>query len=348
MLFIIFTLVWANNVKAPIWTFEFIQSESDVSEENLLENVPEKTTSIIFGGDVMLSRVVGQKMVKYNDFSWPLKDVSPTMLSADISVINLESPFTIGLKSYTVPTGSFSFNADPKSILALKTAGVDLVSLANNHFGNQGKKGMQDTFTLLNENNITYVGAGLDSDEAHSYKELYANDSKFCFLGYAYPSDLYVSGISSPGIASMDQDVMAKNVQTARASCDSVIVMMHAGIEYVNKPNMQQKNFARAAIDAGADLVIGHHPHWVQVTEIYQGKPILYSLGNLVFDQMWSRETAQGALAKVVYKGNTIKEIEIIPIEIVDYGKAVLAGESVSKEIINRMELSDRFIKINQ
>jgi len=108
---------------------------------------------------------------------------------------------------------------------------------------------------------------------------------------------------------------------------------MHAGIEYTTIPNQQQKDFARAAIKAGADIVIGHHPHWPQSFEFYQEKPIIYSLGNLIFDQMWSKETKSGLLLKMTWQ-KELKELELIPIQISDYGQAKILPEGIEKESI--------------
>ena len=344
MAFVLFFL-FVKNVQAPKYIEAVVKGETvQLPIENNLqttstERILPKETAIIFGGDVMLSRVVGQKMVKYNDFTWPFKKVADVLKNANYSVVNLESPLTYS-KSYLVQTGSFSFNADPKSTQGLKLAGIDLVSLANNHFGNQGKKGMTDTFKILTDAGIKYAGAGNNLSQAHDFKKQNINGMDFCFLAYAYPDYLYIAGSSTPGMASMNLTMMKNDVSKAKKSCDKVIVMMHSGIEYVNKPNAQQKNFAHIAIDSGADMVVGHHPHWVQITEIYKGKAIIYSLGNLVFDQMWSKETAQGALAKAYFKDDVLEKIEIIPIEIKDYGQAVLATGTVAQEILKRMELN--------
>lgn len=328
----------------PASTVVVVATSPSESEEvrQLVSSTPSQV-SIIFGGDVMLSRVVGQKMAKYGNYSWPLEKIKSVLSEADLAIINLESPVTLDGK-YFVPTGSFSFDADPLAIAGLKSVGIGLVTLANNHFVNQGRQGMADTFKVLDEAGISYVGAGKDLAAAHDYKELEIGGIKFCFLGYAYPEDGSVAGDARPGIANMDIGRMSEDVARARTDCGQVVVLMHAGVEYVNKPNEQQKSFARAAIDAGADLVVGHHPHWVQVTETYKGKPIIYSLGNLVFDQMWSTETRQGALAKVYFKDGILGQIEIIPIRIDDYGQANLADAATSQAVLKRMELSSSTI----
>lgn len=305
------------------------------------------TTTMFFGGDVMLSRNVGQKMERYDNWSWPFENISGLMSSADLAVINLESPFTIG-GSHLVKTGSFSFNADPQAAAGLNSAGIDLVSLANNHIMNQGVKGIKDTQEILSQNNIGFVGAGLNEQSARRpiIKEI--NQNKFGFLAYAYPDDYSVAATTTPGIANLDIGKMQFEVGQLKKRADVVIVLMHAGTEYEKLPNSAQSRFARAAIDAGADLVVGHHPHWVQGVEIYRGKPILYSLGNLVFDQMWSQETREGALAKIIWNGADINSIEIIPVIVEDYGRPRLADSAgESARIIGRMGLKSSIIKIS-
>jgi len=310
-----------------------------------LEITKDKKTILMFGGDVMLSRQVNKKSKSYDNWAWPLQSISELTQKADLFVINLESPFTIN-GNYNVNTGSFSFNADPRSLEALKVSGVDIAGLANNHTINQGVKGIKDTKQLLNESGIEVVGAGLDEAQARQpiIKEI--NGVKFGFLAYAYPDDYSLATIDSAGLAGMDLEKMKRDVKQLKTQVDLVVVLMHAGYEYTNKPNAQQKTFAHSAIDAGADLIIGHHPHWVQTTEIYQQKPILYSLGNLVFDQMWSQETRQGALAEITLIDKTIETIKIIPIIINDYGQANLADEKNQTQILQRMGLKESIITL--
>ncbi len=304
------------------------------------------TTTLIFGGDVMLSRVVGQKMEKYNDFAWPFRKVADILKNTDLAVVNLESPFTYN-SNHRVETGSFSFDADPRSVEGMQLAGIDLVSLANNHFGNQGQQGMRDTFDILKNASIAQVGGGLDRASAHESQIIERNGIRFGFLGYGYPEDLYVATDTLAGIASMDVAQAQIDIKNLRDHVDVVIVLIHAGTEYVAEPNWQQEEFARVAVDAGADVVIGHHPHWVQQTELYKGKPILYSLGNLVFDQMWSTETQQGALTKLIFEDKNLQQIEIIPVRIRDYGQPeLITDEKEKQQVLNRMGLTESIISI--
>jgi len=336
---------------------------------NTLPEAPElaKTTTLIFGGDVMLSRVVGQKMEKYDDWSWPLKNIASELSSADLTIINLESPMTVA-KNHLVKTGSFSFNADPRSVAGLVSAGVDIATLANNHMTNQGAKGISDTRKILFENGISGIGAGSNESQAHEPAIREINGLKFGFLSYAYPDDDSVADANKPGIANMDIIRMNEDISRLKQQVDLVIIIMHAGTEYVSKPNRQQTEFAHSAIDAGADLVVGHHPHWTQTTEIYspsginfsqekitaesgippgKGKPIIYSLGNLVFDQMWSEETQEGALAKIIVSDKKITSIEIIPITIKDYGQAEIATSTlIRQKILDQIRLKNSLIEL--
>lgn len=316
------------------------------NDESTIEVSESKQQTIIFGGDVMLSRVVGQQLVKRTDYAWPFRELAVLLSAADITAINLESPFSKS-GDHVVLTGSFSFDADPRAVEGLTLAGVDVATLANNHFGNQGIQGMRDSFAILKDAGIEYAGAGNDINEAHQPVIIERDGVRYGFLSYAYPEDMYVASETTPGVANMNIDLLKKDVVALRPQVDIVVVQMHAGTEYVTEPNWQQTGFARAAVDAGADLVIGHHPHWVQTTEMYQGKPIIYSLGNLVFDQMFSRETQRGVLAKVTVENKKISQIEIIPIRIYEYGQPRLVTDDVEKaEVLKRMGLSQAIIPV--
>lgn len=351
ILFLLIFIISAEIAAAPDKKIELtiLKNNQEIqAPANTLPTAPEifQTTTLLFGGDVMLSRVVGQKMEKYADFAWPFKNIASELSSADLTIINLESPMTYG-SNHLVKTGSFSFNADPNSVAGLALAGVDIATLANNHMTNQGTKGISDTRKILADNGISGIGAGSDDSQAHEPAIKEINGIRFGFLSYAYPNDNSVADSGKPGIADMDILKMKEDISRLKQQVDLVIIMMHAGTEYVSSPNRQQTEFARSAINAGADLVVGHHPHWVQTTEIYNNKPIIYSLGNLVFDQMWSAETQEGALAKIKLENKKITSIEIIPITIRDYGQAEIAtSTTIKQKILNRMGLKSSLIEL--
>jgi len=329
----------------------FVKAIAFQSEINTTREVIRKPTkpanqiSLIFGGDVMLARTVEQKILAVDDWSLPFRKVYKEFKKADLSFANLESPFRDG--GSATPNGSTVFRALPKTINGLKLAGIDIVSLANNHFGDQGISGEIYTLNHLNDNKIKYCGIGNNSNEAHSAAIFEVKKIKIAYLCYAYPETMSVAEENSPGIANMDIEQMKKDVENFTQNADFIIVSMHAGSEYTHKPGTSQINFAQAAIDSGADLVIGHHPHVVQTTEKYKDGYIIYSLGNLVFDQMWSEETQQGVVAKVDLVGDKMETIEFKPIHIYDYNQPDWADESEATAILGDMGLETNNVTLS-
>ncbi len=312
------------NEKKPQYIIENNNLFTRQIEKPLMSNLEiveiKKELSLVFGGDIMLSRTVNAKMQAYKDYAWPARLIASSTKNADITIFNLESPF-LKKSNYNVPTGSFSFKANPLAIEALNLLGTDVVSLANNHTLNAGRQGIIDTLEILKENNILAVGAGLNEKQARQAAIIEKNNWRVAFLAYAYPNDSSVASETRAGIATMDLKNLKEDIQSLKSEVDLMIVLMHAGIEYVSFPQKEQINFARSAIDFGADLVIGHHPHWPQTWEIYNNKAIFYSLGNFIFDQMWSPGTSHGLMLEIIYQTDLSANAKLMPIIIKDYGQ---------------------------
>lgn len=291
----------------------------------------EKEIVIIAVGDIMLSRNVDKKMEEYNDYRYPFFKTADLLKSANITFGNLESPITPGRD---IKTGEMIFRTDPGSVEGLKYAGFDILSLANNHLPDFGKKGIVDTLNYLNEAKIKYVGAGLNEKEARKPKILEIEGIKTAFLAYN-DSDVvplsYEAKENQAGTAFMRKEEMLEDVKKAKEISDFLIVSMHSGQEYAKNPNSRQIDFARAAIDAGADLIIGHHPHVIQKIEEYKEKFIFYSLGNFVFDQMWSEATREGLIVKIKIQfkeGEDPKaEMRFYKVLIEDFSQPRILGE---------------------
>ncbi len=272
--------------------------------------IDKNTFTLLFGGDVMLGRTVNTRMLKYTDFSWPFLKISALLSQADLTMVNLESPIKSGCK----PTDTgLVFCADPRSVQGLVAAGFDIVNLANNHIDNQGTEGINETLKILQNNNIIPIGAL----QTNSSPIIAIKGTKLSFLGF---DD--IQPVSSEVFSATEENIQSQ-VSEAKKIADLVIVTFHWGSEYSHH-NARQEKLAHLAIDSGADIIIGHHPHWVQEYEEYKGKPIYYSLGNLVFDQMWSEETKKGLLVKFTYEGSRRINTEEIPIKIFDYGQPAL------------------------
>jgi len=293
--------------------------------------------SLIFVGDISFSRGIERQVKKNGDNNFPLALASSFLQSADLVVANLETPITKGRE---IATGEMVFRSNPGTEKALKAANISLVSLANNHTPNFGQKGLADTFDYLKSAGIEYVGAGQNEAEAYRPEYVNVNGLKFAFLAYT-DSDFvpasYVATKDRAGTAFMDNKKMAAAVKEAKKNADFVIVSMHSGKEYVLGPTEKQKSFAQAAIAAGADLVIGHHPHVVEPVEKYQGKYILYSLGNFVFDQSWSENTMAALTAKVIFRKDGISRIELRPVKINNSFQPQIISAASAESTYNRL-----------
>jgi poly-gamma-glutamate synthesis protein (capsule biosynthesis protein) len=314
----------------------------DVNEAKDSEAKPVETeVSLIAVGDIMLSRNVAANIkANGNDFNFPFQKITSEISNADITFANLECPITEGP---VVKTGSMIFHADPGAEEGLKNAGIDIVSLANNHTPNYGIKGLLDTFKYLREQGIQFVGAGKDDTEAGSAVVVESKGFKFAFLGYndadVVPAN-YFADTSHPETNQMLTSKLAGDIKKAKEQADFVIVSMHSGTEY-KTPNPHQTEFAHAAIDAGAELVIGHHPHVLQEVEKYNGKYIFYSLGNFVFDQYFSKETSIGVITKTYFKKDGVSRIEFTPVTINKQSQPFVARDKQTEdEVLKQLNIS--------
>jgi len=299
--------------------------------DKVLINESKQEIKMIAVGDIMLSRGVEGRMIAHEDYRYPFLKTADITKNADIVFGNLETSIIVGRR---IQDNEMVFKTDPKAVEGLNFAGFNVLSLANNHIMNFGKDGLESTVNILDENNISHIGAGVGKDEIYKSVVKDVQGTKFSFLAFTYNSDQRKTGTGDVyGVANMDVGKMKEVVQKSSIEADVVVVSMHAGNEYQISPSSFQENFARNAIDAGADLVIGHHPHVVQTVEKYKEGYIIYSLGNFVFDQMWSNETRLGVIAEIIFQDKKIKSLKFIPIKSYDYSQpAILEGEE--KEMI--------------
>ena len=302
-------------------------------------SVPEAEASLIAVGDIMLSRSVEESMIKHNNFTLPFALLASTTAAADITFGNLETPIIAGRP---ILPGEFSFRTDPKAVAGLKFGGFDILSLANNHTANFGQAGFTSTFFELDKAGIKYVGAGASQPEIAKPVIIEKNGLKFGFLAYTYGQASTQFMLSSAKIANVNfarEENIRNDIAKLKPQVDFIIVSLHDGTEYSFTPNKSQIDFAHAAVDAGADLIIGHHPHVVETVENYQGKYIFYSLGNFIFDQLWSQETQQGLMVKIVFGPKQIKQIEFIPVKINNHFQPDVATGKNADAVISRLKI---------
>ena len=283
---------------------------ADVSQDEITS----KEITLLFTGDIMLSRSVGDIMERTGNWDYPFLNTAEFLSSADITFGNLEGPISAG----GAKVGStYSFRADPRVIQGLKSAGFDVLSIANNHILDYGRDALIDTIQILEGSGIEPVGGGSNYKLAHEPVIKTADGVKVAYLAYTplIPATLG-SKEAAPAVAFLDLETAVSDVRAARVLSDIVIVSVHWGDEYQKLPNKKEKEIGRALIDAGASLVVGHHPHVVQEIEKYSGGFIAYSLGNFVFDQSFSEETMEGIILQVTVRKNKIAEVVPIKIKI--------------------------------
>jgi poly-gamma-glutamate synthesis protein (capsule biosynthesis protein) len=307
---------------------------------------PGQTWTLVAGGDIMLDRGVAQtikirgKGVDFpfdggtaeitsryccSSFGWDLPktrrsggagSVRELIKGADLAIANFENPAPNNFRYHTKGT---VFSADPKLIEGLANAGIDYVGVANNHIGDAGRAGILQTIANLKANGIASSGAGKNVAAAHKPALLEAGGVKVGILAYDTIAKYYGAGSAKAGSALLSASALKKDIAAARkAGADVVIVFPHWGTEYDPTPFKGQQALARAAIDAGADMVIGNHAHWAGALETYKGRPIWYALGNFVFDQTWSEPTMEGLTLELTFRGADLVQARMRPHIILD------------------------------
>ncbi len=307
---------------------------------------PRACATFLAVGDIMLARGVAGVIQRSGDPRRPFSGMRDVLDSVAFAFGNLESPFAAGAQANPA-VSRMVFGAPADGLFGLMDAGFQIVNLANNHALDQGPAGLRRTARLLDENAIQHVGAGADLERAWQPAIVTANGIRIAFVGASYAS-LNDMGAAHdvPFVARMeDRERLRRALAGARAGADFVVVTMHAGIEYTHKPNQAQIDFAHAAIDAGADLVVGAHSHWVQTFESYKGKPVFYGLGNFVFDQTWSPETMHGLALRVRLAkapggaAATLERIELLPVVIEHASTPRLARPREAQTILHEAGL---------
>jgi len=326
-----------------------IQEADALAQAVIIE--PQSEAFATFGavGDIVLSRNVAAKINKAKNPLLPFSKMTEILLVNDFNFANLESPFS-GKDTFN-PSPSMVFNAPRPNIKGLVANKFEILSIANNHALDQGAKGLSYTRAYLAQNDIKAIGAGNNLDQAWKSEVVEANGIKIGFIAASYAS-INDNGKSVNKLVARIEDLgkLKSAIALARQQADWVVVSMHAGTEYKTKPNASQTKFARAAIDFGADMVIGGHPHWVETIEKYKGRYIFYSLGNFIFDQEWSRETKEGLMLKIEIAKNEaeparLSQIELLPIVIENYSTPRLATDKEANVILNHIGIKDRVIK---
>ncbi|HXI46787.1 MAG TPA: CapA family protein [Candidatus Acidoferrales bacterium] len=253
---------------------------------------------------------------------------------ADVALGNFENPAP---DDFTYHLGGYQFTADPALIEGVRNAGFDWVSLANNHILNAGGAGLLQTIGHLDAWGIAHSGAGANLTAARQPALLRAGGLTIAILGYDTIRPDYAAGTNTPGTNEMTKARVTADVAAARAAgADFVVVFPHWGTEYTARTTAKQRALAHAAIDAGADLVIGSHPHWAGAVEVYKGVPIFYCLGDFVFSIDRSEQTLEGILPELTFVGTRLVQVRIHPYLILDLAQPNLLDPAGSGAVVMR------------
>lgn len=284
-------------------------------------------------GDIMLAGS-GEKTYRKFGYDYPFAATREILTQGDIVIGNLEAP--LASSGVEFRDKKFRFKADPQAALALKNAGFTHLSLANNHILDFGEAGFRQTLAALDANSIIYSGAGLNLAAARTAGIIELKGVKVAFLSYSltYPEEFFAAAEkagTAPGYAAF----FSADIKQAKKNAACVIVSFHWGGEGESKPKPYQIAAAHRAIDAGADIIIGHHPHVLQGVEQYNNGVIFYSLGNFAFGSN-SRSSAVSMIARITFDGG-ITEVEVIPLNVLNaqvrYQPRFLKGAAAAKAV---------------
>lgn len=323
------------------------QDIAEVVDEPVIE---ESELSIVAVGDIMLGRGVGFRLQKAGGFEKAFERVSHILTQGDITFGNLETPITNsdhGLDN----NRKIVLKAKPESVGALTMAGFDILSLSNNHMMDYYEKGLFDTMSILEENGISHVGGGKNMEDARKPVIIEKNGLKIGFLAYTDMAELvfagkpylsFTAGDEKSGLVPRKYETILEDVQKLRNEVDLIAVSLHWGIEDSFKIPAEQVEFAHNLIDDGVDIILGHHPHQFQGMEVYKGKPIIYSMGNFLFDQN-DPENMESFIIDLKYKGTELKEFSAIPVRILDKSYVeIQTGDKASNILERQAELCQK------
>ncbi|MGA7828901.1 MAG: CapA family protein [Geobacteraceae bacterium] len=307
-----------------------------------VSSVPAEARKLVLTvvGDIMLAGNASATFSR-EGYEYPFAATASILQASDIALGNLEAPIArTGLEF----TGKkYRFKADPKAAMAIRKAGFSVLTLANNHIMDFGAQGLAETCENLKNENILFTGAGKNLAGARRPVVLEKHGQKIAFLAYSltHPKAFY-AGTESPGAAPGSPRFFMEDIKKAKVFADYVVVSFHWGAEGATFPKSYQVSVARMAIDAGADVVVGHHPHVLQGIERYKGRLILYSLGNYAFGSM-SRNADTSVMARIVLD-HGVREVELFPLNVknaeVHYQPALLKGLRAQRVISHLQELS--------
>lgn len=317
-------------VTVVILLFSFISLQAGTNE----------AVQIIAAGDVMLDSWI-EELVRTQGWHYPFVHLDSILSDSDLVFANLEAPF--GKQDSAYPK-TYTFQVSPDLVQVLQAGKINMVSLANNHILDFGTEALKETMQLLDQHQIKYSGAGMNLSEARqpAVFETKGNNIAVACYSLTFPEEFWATD-SSGGTCFPSHTFLYEDIRRFKEQNDLLIISFHWGGELLTAPKEYQLDLAHKVIDAGADVILGHHPHVIQGLEIYKGKLIAYSLGNYVFSS-YSDKATQSMLLKFSYNGDAIEKFTIYPINVhnryVEFQPRLLAHSDKIKFFNELIELS--------
>lgn len=269
--------------------------------------------TLVAAGDLLLGGSAAP-LLEREGFDYPFGATRTWLTEADLAVANLEAPLTGSDDEFVEKT--YRFKVPPVAAAALGRAGFDVLTLANNHIVDFGPAGIAETLAALDAAGLSGVGAGSNLTEARRSVILEVKDQKVAFLAYSntFP-EAFWAGKDRAGTAPGWPGLVSRDVRRARQAADYVVVSFHWSSELMTQPKDYQRDLARLAIDNGAQVVLGHHPHVLQGVEHYRDGVVYYSLGNFAFGS-YSKNSRTSALARITLEEGVVSRAEILPLNV--------------------------------
>ncbi|MBN1481706.1 CapA family protein [candidate division KSB1 bacterium] len=301
-----------------------------ITEEKPVWLMPstEPTITLAAAGDLMMSSWIID-VVNEQGVDFPFDSTRDFIETADVAIANLEAPLTAQGERFA--DKKYTFKVPPHFVTGIANAGFDVVTMANNHIVDFGCEGIVNTFIALQEAGIYFCGAGDNREQACAPTIMDVNGMKIAFIGFSmtYPEEFWAT-TTRCGTCYPTEEVLYQSITEAERMADLTVVSFHWGAEKYSSPRAYQMAYGRLAIDFGADLVLGHHPHVLQGLEIYKGKLIAYSLGNYVFAS-YSNSATTSMILRVKFDSTGLLLGRIIPINVynaeVNFQPVVLQGQ---------------------
>lgn len=336
-----FSSLFPMNVET-IDRFSEIEKVTVITEEVEMEEPKNLQISLV--GDLLMDGSVrGQIDKNGRDYPWEM--VKEYFQNDDITIGNLETSITNRDSKWADKL--FNFRSDPKNLKHMKDAGIDILTLANNHILDYGYDGLLDTIKHIDNAEIKRVGAGKNKEDAMKVAIMEKKGLKIGVLSASriVPDVKWYATNQRPGLVGaydVHIEELLREVENAKKDVDLLILSIHWGVEKNPEAKEEDVKLAKRLIDGGVDIIMGHHPHVLQAIEIYKGKPIFYSLGNFVFGAI-GELTSNTMIAQVNLVDGKMDNIKIIPFNI-EAGRPVPITEDQRKSKIDYLnEISRKF-----